>query len=289
MAKRNLVISVSGGGALGIGPLHFMCRLEQDLGKKISDLSIAYAGTSTGAIIASLLDEGYSAHEVFDLYKSNLKKIFDKLPWYKRCLPTSPTYDNSYLKKMLKEKLKGKCSEWKKPIFIPTTYMNGESMEKVWDLGDNETEKWFAVLTSTAAPTYFDIIVENGKSYCDGGMWKNNPIDILHAGLKHSGIKQNTYKVLSFNTGMDAPNTDKGNKTLLGWGEWILKKWVAYSGKSGDYIVKTDIGYENVFVASPKSKSIAMDDVSDKTVEKVIGIWDDYYNEVKADILKWIK
>lgn len=55
---KKLTISVSGGGALGIGPLAFMCRLESDLrGKKLADISYAYAGTSTGAIIAAGLAE----------------------------------------------------------------------------------------------------------------------------------------------------------------------------------------------------------------------------------------
>ena len=45
MAKKQLCISVEGGGALGIGPLAFMCRLEQDLGKKLGDLTSAFAGT----------------------------------------------------------------------------------------------------------------------------------------------------------------------------------------------------------------------------------------------------
>jgi patatin-like phospholipase/acyl hydrolase len=57
MGKRTLTISVCGGGALGIGPLAFLCNLESDIGKKISDVSFAYSGTSTGAIIAAGLAE----------------------------------------------------------------------------------------------------------------------------------------------------------------------------------------------------------------------------------------
>jgi len=75
MRNRYLAISVNGGGALGIGPLAFMCRLEQDTGKKLGDLAVAFAGTSTGAIIAAGLDEGYSAHDLFDLYKDNLRRF----------------------------------------------------------------------------------------------------------------------------------------------------------------------------------------------------------------------
>ena len=181
-----LAISINGGGALGIGPLAFMCRLESDVGKKLSDISVAFAGTSTGAIIAGGLDEGYSAHELYDMYRENLPKIFTKYSWYKRLQPSCPTYDNSYLKKILSTTFKGKVCEWKKPIYIPTTHTNGESVEKVWDLGDKTIDKATAILTSTAAPTYFDCVKIGNDNYCDGGLWKNDPIDVLNAGLKRS-------------------------------------------------------------------------------------------------------
>ena len=92
-----LAISINGGGALGIGPLALMCRIEQDTGKRIGELAVAFAGTSTGSIIAAGLNEGYSAHDLYKLYYDNLGKIFTKYSWYKRLQPTCPTYDNSYL------------------------------------------------------------------------------------------------------------------------------------------------------------------------------------------------
>lgn len=54
---KTLTISVCGGGALGIGPLALLKKLESDLGRSIADLSYAYAGTSTGAIIAAGFSE----------------------------------------------------------------------------------------------------------------------------------------------------------------------------------------------------------------------------------------
>lgn len=283
MGKKKLCLSIEGGGALGIGPLAFMCKMEQDLGKKISDLTSAFTGTSTGAIIAACLAEGMSAHEVFDLYRNNLKKIFTKYSWYKRLKPTCPTYDNTNLTKLLKENLKGKVSDWKKPIYITTTFMNGDSVEKVWDLGDKTTDKWFAVLSSTAAPTYFDVLKRDKESYCDGGMWANCPADIVIAGQFKQGNKN--LKLLNFNTGMDTPNTECGNQTLLGWAEYIFSDWTARSSKSPIYEAKAILGDDYVFNASPKhSKKIKMDKTDDDTVGTIIEIWEKYYDSVRADI-----
>jgi len=285
---KKLVISVNGGGALGIGPLAFMCRLEQDLGKSLSTVGQAFAGTSTGAIIAGGLSEGKSAHDVFELYKANLKKIFTKYSWYKRLQPSCPTYDNTNLKKLLKENFAGKVSDWKKPTFITTTYMNGPSVEKVWDSKDDE-DKWFAILSSTAAPTYFDVLEKNGRSYCDGGLWSNDPCMVLEAGLKTKQPKWEC-KYLTFNTTMQTPNTDHGNKSLVGWAQYILSDWVARAGDSNFYELKANVGVSNVFRCSPKTdKQYKMDDTSDKTINAVIKIWEDYYETVRDDILKFIK
>lgn len=287
MAKK-LAISINGGGMLGVGPLQFMCRLESDLGKKLCNVSFAYGGTSTGSIIAAGLCEGKSAQELMDLYKGNLKKIFDKYSWFNRLNLKCPTYDNSNLKKILKKEFIGIIKDWKKPIYIPTTHMNGESVEKVWDLGDSDTEKWFAILTSCAAPTYFDVVMDGKDSYCDGGMWANDPIMVLESGLKNSG--HNDFKIIQFNTGMDTPNTSSGNKTAVGWLEYILDEWVARSGMSNYYECCANIGKENVFRASPKhSCKIKMDKVDDKTVNEVIEIWDKYYDSVRKELLEFLK
>ena len=289
MGKKQLCISVTGGGCLGIGPLAFMCRLEQDLGKKLCDLTSAFAGTSTGSIIAGGLAEGYSAHDLFELYNSNLKKIFTKYPWYKRITPTCPTYDNSNLKSILKTKFTGKVSSWKKPIFIPVTFMNGESVEKVWDLGDTDIDKSFAILTSCSAPTYFDVIIDdNGNSYCDGGMWANSCTDVLLAGQFKQGHRD--IKILDFGTGLDTPNTEKGNKTLAGWAKYIISDWAARASKSPIYEAKAILGDQYVFSACPKyDKKLEMDDVSSKNLQLVVQIWEDYYETVRNDILDFIK
>jgi predicted acylesterase/phospholipase RssA len=167
--------------------------------------------------------------------------------------------------------------------------MNGDSVEKVWDLGDKDVDKWFAILTSCSAPTYFDVIVDDkGNSYCDGGMWSNCCTDVLLAGQFKQGHKD--IKILDFGTGLDTPNTEKGNKTLLGWAEYIISDWAARASKSPIYEAKAILGEQYVFSACPKyKKKLKMDDVSDKNIELVVKIWQDYYESVKKYVLDFIK
>lgn len=188
--------------------------------------------------------------------------------------------------------MKGSCDRWEKPIFIPVTRMNGKSVEKVWDRGDSMTEKWFAVLTSTSAPTYFDVEFDERKKYCycDGGMWANSPIAVLNAGLnktEHRG----TYRILTFDTDMDMMVRAKGNKTLLGWGSYVLNEWVARSGKSSDYEVMADIGRENVHVLSPSAngKKYKLDDVADDKLDELEKIWRGYFTEHEEQIISFLQ
>jgi hypothetical protein len=111
----------------------------------------------------------------------------------------------------------------------------------------------------------------------------------LQAGLKSQNYK-GKYKILTFNTGMDTPNEATGNKTLVGWGAYLLEEWIARSGKSNYFEVCANLGKENVFRASPRvEKKFKMDDVSDDTINHIIDVWDKYYDTVRDQVVKFVK
>ena len=285
--SKKLCISVCGGGFKGLWVAQFLSRLESDLGKSIAKQVKAVAGTSTGSIIAAGLAEGLSATEIAELYVNKGSKIFTKYPAYKRILPKYPTYDNTNLKKILQEIFKGKMSDFKIPVFIPTTHMNGTSVEKVWDKGDKDIDKWFAVLTSCSAPTYFDVVEKNGESYCDGGLWGNDSCMVLQAGLKKEYPKFGDYKVLCFNTGGISKHEDTGNKTMLGWAEYFIEN-VGNAGDSNYFELCANLGEENVFRVNPKVGG-KMDDVSKDRINKLIEIGNTAYDSCKDELKKWLK
>ena len=287
-----LAIAISGGGALGIGPLQFMRRLEADLGVSLGDVGVAFSGTSTGSIVAAGLCSGMSATQLYDIYKSNLPSIFSKASAARLLTTNYYRYYNSNLKKLLQQHFNKKMHEFPKPIFIPATFMNGESVEKVWDRGDDTTEQWFAVLSSCSAPTYFETVSRNkdGKKevYCDGGMWANDPIMVLESGLNKIKNYKGKYKILSFNTGMSHPNKALEDQSIIGWGKYIFDEWVARTGKSGYFQACANIGKNNVFRVVPKvNKKYAMDDLS--ILDKVSDIWDKLYDEIGEEVCAFVK
>lgn len=119
MAETDVILSVSGGGILGVGPAQFLKRLEASIGRSCQDMFQAFGGTSTGAIIAAACDQGVPASRIVELYKEKGSSIFKGWSWKDKLANLNkplPKYDNSELKELLKELLPGKCSRFPKDI-----------------------------------------------------------------------------------------------------------------------------------------------------------------------------
>ena len=88
---------------------------------------------------------------------------------------------------------------------------------------------------------------------------------------------------------MKTPNTDDGNKTLVGWASYLISDWIARTSNSGLYETQAILGKVKVFDACPySSKKYKMDNVSNDNIQKIIDIWNDYYNAKRKDILWFI-
>lgn len=265
-------LSVDGGGMLGLGVALYCMKYEQMTGKKFSSNFGAFAGTSTGALIASLFAEGYSAEEVYEMYDKNLKGIFKKRYIFNPV--ACPTYDNTLLKELLQDKLKGNMSDFKVPIFIPATSSMGFVKEKIFDRGDKDFPKWKAVLASTSAPTYFYPV---DQRWMDGGIFANNPSDCLEAGLCGTEL-QGKFRVLSFATGGEmVDKVLKNSMGVLDWAKYIMGGWITGAGESSSYRCYNHIGLENFERIFPDyGENIQMDDL--KKLGFVEDVWEKTFN-----------
>jgi predicted acylesterase/phospholipase RssA len=76
--KRCRVLSLDGGGAKGFYTLGVLAELEAMVGAPLCEKFDLVFGTSTGAIIASLIALGYRVDEIHELYKSHVPTVMAK-------------------------------------------------------------------------------------------------------------------------------------------------------------------------------------------------------------------
>ncbi|MGN6506076.1 MAG: CBASS cGAMP-activated phospholipase [Tepidisphaeraceae bacterium] len=211
MAKFR-ILSLDGGGILGTFSAAFLAELERVLGgRSIGRYFDLIAGTSTGGIIAGALALGEPATRLRDFYRSEGAAIFQRRrPSQKdgligraklavKALANHPLdrfgldtdyligtkYGSEALEKSLKtffcDRTVGMATTAR--LLIPSVDLTrGDTvMFKTPHLpGRNSRDRILlmrdVIRATTAAPTFFSAATINeGSSYCDGGIWANNP------------------------------------------------------------------------------------------------------------------
>ena len=208
-------LTIDGGGILGIGSARALMEFEKRSGKPIIEQFDFIAGTSTGGIITVLLGLGYSAEEIYNIYKERGNDIFyvPGLSW--KLNPFKPKYSTERFEKILDEYCGDKTmADLKLPCYITTSNIVKNESHVFSNKHDEKLKE--VVLRTTAAPTYFP---PRGE-WVDGGIWANDPALVGTLGFKRDkGIKMNQMKVLSIGTSGDFQkehwNTDK--MTLVHW------------------------------------------------------------------------
>lgn len=204
MSKTN-ILCIDGGGIKGIVSAIVLVRLEEliqqysrDKNATLSDYFDLFAGTSTGAIMTTLyLCPGnnhrpkYRAKDVLDLYLNEAGKIFHKKPLYpintffglfsskygnKRFEEVLVHYfGHMQMKDLLKPCLLTSYNTYTRHAAFFSTTSVTRALKTQFEIKD-------AVLSSTAAPTYFPPVnIKNrvcqdlNNCYIDGGVVANNP------------------------------------------------------------------------------------------------------------------
>ncbi len=205
MKKR--ILSIDGGGMRGIVSAVLLQSLEEKLSEysgnpkaRIGDYFDLIAGTSTGSILTVLYlfpnergESKYSAREITQTYIDYGNYIFHR-QW------TYPFWGAKYTNKYFEEILKSyfgdsTLGELRKPCLLTSydiTKRSAVFFNSVSGRADNHRNCLLrdAILSSTAAPTYFPPTCLKDRNSCygcliDGGVVANNPtLCALIEGLK---------------------------------------------------------------------------------------------------------
>jgi patatin-like phospholipase/acyl hydrolase len=196
------LLSCDGGGIRGIISIEILSRIEEELRKAndkpnlvLSDYFDYVAGTSTGAIIATLVALGFDTDAIRQFYIKSGAEMFQPARLWER-LRTK--FDDDNLSRMLKEIIDEETTlaSGKLQTLLMIVLRNATT-DSPWPLSNNPKAKyndpdtrgetsnlklplWQLVRASTAAPTYFPPEVINvGPQqfvFVDGGVTMyNNP------------------------------------------------------------------------------------------------------------------
>ena len=197
------ILSIDGGGIIGIVPAKILTYLEEEIRKNKPDYHLVdsfdlIAGTSTGGIIAiGLLIPGengnpkFLADKLLSLYVEKGKMIFDH-GFVKKISNPAGLFDEIYsahnIERLFEEYFSDvKLSEFLKPCLI-TTYNIFDRCAAFFNTVDvkkgGEYHNYYArdmARSTSAAPTYFepaDVKAIGGETrypFVDGGVFANNP------------------------------------------------------------------------------------------------------------------
>lgn len=157
-------LTLSGGGARGYAHIGVLKALEE---KEVFPQVLS--GTSMGAIIGSLIANGYSSAEIIQLaHDKGTTNLFD-LKKMKLGLSS-----HRYVRDILSSLLPKTFEELKIPLHISTTNLS-QATHVVFSSGNLVD----AVLASISIPLIFRPIIIDGDYYADGGIVKSLPASVI--------------------------------------------------------------------------------------------------------------
>lgn len=273
-------LTFEGAGIFGITYIGALSILES---RKILKNIKRYSGSSSGAIIATLLSIGYSLTELeklltetkwstfldtscccgifnfFNIYGFNKGKSKEK--WFKKIIKNKSGYDNLTFKQIY--------DLYNKELYICAINLNHEKPIYFSYKYSPNMPVWLALQMSTCFPYIFSPIKYKNEYYIDGGVMENYPIEIFDD--KHKSLG---FKIIS---------SDSYNKNLSNIYEYstcvLSSSLRALDDKdTGPYIDRT------IFINIPKQGLLT----SVLDIEEIIINYEDYYNYGRKYTIKYL-
>src|SRR5213593_2183041 len=193
------LLACDGGGIRGLISIEILARIESELRKSsgnpklvLADYFDYVAGTSTGAIIATLIALGLSADEIRDFYLRSGTEMFHKARLWERF---RTKFESDKLSEVLRDVIGEDTTLGSEKVHtLLMMVLRNATTDSPWPLTNNPAAKYNDVTrpgcnlklllcqlvrASTAAPTYFPpevIYVDHDFIFVDGGVTMyNNP------------------------------------------------------------------------------------------------------------------
>ena len=231
------ILSLDGGGARGIYPAQVLANIEKELRTPVRECFDLIVGTSTGSIIGGAAAVGIPMAEVVSLFKEKAPRIFGK----KRigAFFFRSKYSRLPLEQVVRESVPDiALGQISKPLMITGSDISTGGVhvfksKYLEDLHapyvrDSQVLLSDAILSSCAAPTFFDPVPVGDLLLADGGLWANNPsIIALTEAVSRFRTPVEQVRILSIGTGRSVNLYSQSRS----WGfltGWRRQKLVSY-------------------------------------------------------------
>ena len=232
------ILSIDGGGIRGVFPAAYLAELETRFlgGQSIARHFDMVAGTSTGGIIALALAHGMTAQEALCIYTERGTHIFPPrsgLGWLRQRVRwlSAPKHDQEKLKQELLRVFQDKVLDAATIRLVIPSFEGRHGEPFIYktphhpDYQKDRHQRFAHVaLHTTAAPTYFEGVDNDGLIMIDGGIWANNPVmNALVDALACYDVPRENIRILSLGTGESTFTIDEKARTG-GLKEWALMR-----------------------------------------------------------------
>ena len=231
------ILALDGGGARGIYPAQVLANVEKEFHTPVRECFDLIVGTSTGSIIGAAVAVGIPMAEIVRLFEEKAPRIFRK----KRigAVFFRSKYSRLPLEQVVREYVPDiTLGQISKPLMITGSDISTGGVH-VFKSGylkdlqspyvrDSHVSLSDAILSSCAAPTFFDPMSVGDLLLADGGLWANNPsiIALTEAVTKfRTPVEQ--VRILSIGTGRSVNLYSKSRSWGLLTG-WRRQKLVSY-------------------------------------------------------------
>jgi hypothetical protein len=277
------VLSISGGGMRGIGPVRILQEVEKRTNREIGDIFDLVVGTSTGGIVSCLVGAGVPMGDAANFYYEHGPKIFQSSLLEKASCGGGlwgARYESMDLASALTECLGNRMMrEAKTRVMVTTVDDSGVSdMVKSWDPDWRDCPLSLAALMTASAPTFFApaTIMHDGKKMCylDGGLVRNAPMAcaIFEAGRLWYATGEQIL-VVHLGTGRPRKAERLPHGGGLAWAPRIFDAMTMADDSYDDYFCRTlegflpQFSYQNFDFTLPKFP--AMDDARRETLDNI--------------------
>lgn len=295
------ILSLSGGGYLGLYSASVLAALEERIGEPIHSRFDLIAGTSVGGIIALGLAAGVRAADIRDTFRSKGVEIFSgrgapkghfSALWDICRSVLRPKYSNAALRRVIVSLVgeERRLGDLDRPVLIPAVNLTkgGPQVFKTPHHPHFQRDKLLKVvdvaLATSAAPTFFPIVEIESSLYADGGLFANSPdLMAVHEAEHFFKIPRERIQLLSIGTTTSSFSFSHSTSRELGLFGWaknqrLIQAMLASQQQMVRHMLEHSLEDRylriDTFQSAEQQKDLVLDVANEAAQKTLIGLAD---------------